>query len=173
MGPWPGGGFGARPSFAVARRPGRDRQDPPRGAEWLSRHVSGGRRPDATPLSYSSDASRPDTSWRPPDPAPAGRQAAKSASCALTTSALGLHDSSRSTPPEYGADVPRRIRSHAARAALLAKSTLKNAKTSRIMPIASPPSTCCEARSYDRGCLPASDVSAVESTRTEFSGGTG
>ena len=41
------------------------------------------------------------------------------------------------------------------------------------MPVMSPPSTCHEPRSYDRGGLLASDVSAVESTRTEYSVGTG
>jgi len=41
-----------------------------------------------------------------------------------------------------------------------------------IMPSAPARLTCCEAKSHDKGELPARDVTAAESTRTEYSVGT-
>ena len=54
---------------------------------------------------------------------------------------------------------PDRLDRGSARAVLLAINTLRNAKTGRIMPVASPPSTCCEARpGTDAGCRQATYV---------------
>jgi hypothetical protein len=60
----------------------------------------------------------------------------------------------------------------AARAALLAKNALRNAKTIRKMPISKPPCLVTRQESYCKGVHSARNVSPLESKWTEFSGGT-
>ena len=57
--------------------------------------------------------------------------------------------------------------------ARLAKNALTKLKIARKMPIAVPPCLVTRPESYCKGVLRAMIVSASESTRTEFSGGTG
>ena len=66
----------------------------------------------------------------------------------------------------------RRARFSAAGAARLPKSTLRNAHIIRSMPISVPPSLVGRPESYGESLLLAMIVSAVESSRTRFSGWT-